>query len=85
MVAIRPGLESIPSATLEVRWTHAEPVSVEVRRYRIEWPGGALELEPRDMVVPPGTALHRTVRVDRGRLPDDPATVRFTVLRARRR
>lgn len=86
VVAIDPGRESVPHAIVRTEWTNPGPEDVRIDAYRLEWPGGAMDVRRANAIVPAGGTLLRTTRVElrHGMLPDDPATVRVTGVRTRR-
>ena len=64
MVSARSTGESAPAALVKLRFCNPSAQALEVRAYRLTWPGGTFAAEPRDLRVPPGQDAERTVRVE---------------------
>jgi hypothetical protein len=79
IVRVLPARESPLYATIEIRLQNDGAQPCSVRRYRVHWPGGEADFEPRNLVVPPHATVMRTVRImpvagDVGRLLREPAS-----------
>src|SRR5688500_13567506 len=64
VVAIDSTGESVPAAIVRIEWSNPSNDDVRIDAYRLEWPGGAMDVRPRDAVVPARGTLLRTARVD---------------------
>lgn len=57
-------LESGPSARVAIRWRNPSSRPARIERYRLEWPGGAIDVAPDGATIAPGGSVVRTLRVD---------------------
>jgi hypothetical protein len=56
--------ESAPAAIVTLRFRNRSAHPLEVRGYRLSWPGGSLTAKPGDLRLSPGLDVERTVRVE---------------------
>ena len=64
MASARSTGESAPAAIVKLRFRNRSADALEVRAYRLSWPGGSLTGEPGDLRLSPGLEVERSVRVE---------------------
>jgi hypothetical protein len=66
-----PSLESALYAVVELSLANAGPSACRVLRFKVVWPGGEAQYDPKDLVVGPGQTAQRRIQVgpDRGDVP----------------
>jgi hypothetical protein len=69
ITAVRPGLESVPSVVVEVRFSNAANHPMTVDAYEITWPDGRFAASDVSLALAPGQIATRTARLD-GSSPD---------------
>ena len=66
VVEVRSTGESAPAAVVAVAFRNQSADALEIRSYRLRWPGGTFTAEMRDLLVPPHAEVERKARVDSG-------------------
>jgi hypothetical protein len=56
--------ESVPAAVVTLRFRNRSASALEVRTYRLSWPGGDLTTNPDTLRLSPGLEVERTLRVE---------------------
>jgi hypothetical protein len=64
VVSARSTGESAPAAVVKIRFCNRSAQALDVRGYRLTWPGGTFGAEPGDLRLSPGQDAERTVRVE---------------------
>ena len=68
---VAPSLESPLYAVVELSLANAGPAPCRVLRFRLVWPGGEAQYDPKDFAVAPGQRATRKVQIgpDRADVP----------------
>jgi hypothetical protein len=64
VASARPTGESAPAAVVTLRFRNRSAYALDVRTYRLSWPGGALTTDPDNLRLAPGLEVERTLRVE---------------------
>jgi len=88
VLRVVPSAESAFYVTAVMRFTNHTPDIAQVQAYRLVWLGGAVEVQPKELQLPPDGTREWSIRLtpvqgEIAALMDKPSTARIEVIQAR--